>query len=182
MKVDLKLLKKREQTRNRVRLHRGVNQILLEQSKQIQRQLKNRNCNISQECDDTAMFSDAQQFTYSSANERIDKLRMWVHDYNISQRAVSNLLKLLISFGLDFLPMDCRTLMRTPISIQIDQTANGKFWYDGIDSNIKRIISSTNDLSSISLQINIDGLPLFESSNINMWPFLIRIPGKVFQF
>lgn len=91
MKVDLKLLKKREETRNRVRLHRGAEQILLEQSK---------NCNISQECYDTAMFSDTQQFTYSSANERIDKLRMWVYDYNISQRAVSDLLKLFISFGL----------------------------------------------------------------------------------
>lgn len=172
MKIDLKLIRKREQTRNRVRLHRGVNQIILEQNEKIRNELKaNRTHNINND-------SEMHQFRQPMENEHIDRLRLWVHEHNISQRAISALLKLLICFGLDFLPMDCRTLMQTPKSVEIIEIANGKFWYDGIGSNLRRILPELKNNLCISLKINIDGLPLFESSKIQMWPILVDIHGK----
>lgn len=175
-----------EKTRKRVQLHRGVNAIMAEQSEQISRQLDNirrlRNSIQAIDCersDEPVRLSAQEQINDSSMIDiQINQLRSWVLEFHISHRAVNQLQKLLISFGLNWLPKDSRTLMQTPKLVNISDMGNGKFWYDGLSNNLKRISSNLKEYSNISLNINIDGLPLFDSSRIQMWPILISINGE----
>lgn len=54
------------------------------------------------------------------------KLRKWAVKNNITRNALTELLKILISFGLTWLPSDSRTLLETPQSTQLVNVANGE--------------------------------------------------------
>lgn len=57
-----------------------------------------------------------------------EQLRRWAVNYNVSKRAVSDLLKILIGFGLVWLPKDSRTLLSTPRYVEMRNLSNGKIW------------------------------------------------------
>lgn len=106
------------------------------------------------------------------------KLRCWAKNHIISTRAINDLLKILKSFGLSGLPADYRSFFTTPRTVQILTKANGKFWYNGLAKNLNYIFSNLNKDIVISLKFNVDGLPIFKSSNIQFWPILASIYGK----
>lgn len=54
---------------------------------------------------------------------------------------------------------------------------NGKFWYNGVENCIRKVIQKVNENQTIYLTINIDGLPIYKSSGIQFWPILGRILG-----
>lgn len=105
------------------------------------------------------------------------KLRDWVNDYRISKRAVDSLLSILNSFGINSLPKNHRTLLHTPTDIKIDEVANGKFWYNGIEKCLASMFSTIDHDIAISLNFNVDGIPLYNSSKISFWPILASIFG-----
>lgn len=161
---------KTAQIRDRVRIFRGVQSILRNE----------RNVNNSNAHQD--IFDDSSSSVnfvkYERQKSLPDRLRTWALEFHLTQRAVSSLLKILKSFGMHFLPKDCRTLMRTPQWIQIEKTAGGKFWYNGIRNAFGAIFSKLSSNLSIEMNINADGLPLFKSSPIELWPILAVINGK----
>lgn len=172
MKVIKTISYKREQTRKRVQRYRGINQILTEQSERIQ-------LNLWKKTDTHSLTNDLEELSeYIEEKKDPKMLKRWAIENNITHRALNDLLKLLVSFGLDFLPMDSRTLLQTPKIVNINEVANGKFWFDGITHNLKRILATINRDMNISLNINIDGLPLFESSKTQMWPILMNVNGN----
>lgn len=62
-------------------------------------------------------------------NSSSQRLRRWALNYNISKRAVSDLLNILISLGMTWLPKDSRTLLSTPRYVEMKNLTNGKLWY-----------------------------------------------------
>ena len=78
-------------------------------------------------------------------------------------------------FGID-LPKDCRTLLHAPRTVNYIEKSGGQYIYFGIKSCIETAFSDYNlDTDKISLLINIDGLPLFKSSSLDLWPILCKI-------
>lgn len=102
-------------------------------------------------------------------------LRSWAIEYRVKQRAVSALLKILISFGLTSLPSDSRALLKTPRFVEVEARAGGQYWHNGLLKCLKSIFSKLSSNISIQLNFNIDGLPLFKSSPIRFWPILSNI-------
>ena len=52
---------------------------------------------------------------------------------------------------------------------------NGKYTYFGVRKTIEKIVTTSNYTNRKSnLTVNIDGLPLFKSSSLQLWPILIR--------
>lgn len=111
------------QNRNRVNFHRRWKYILKNESSLIDNDGADRsNQRINQ--------SESNQENQS--NEKMastERLRRWALKYNISKRAVSDLLKILICLGMTWLPKDSRTLLSTPRYIQMSNLTNGKLWY-----------------------------------------------------
>lgn len=103
-------------------------------------------------------------------------LRLWAVDFHISQSAMNKLLEILRNIKiLSDLPKDSRTLMKTPRSInEIVELAGGKFIHFGVEKNIKRSIKKYYKKipKDVKININVDGLPLCNSSGSQFWPIL----------
>ena len=91
-----------------------------------------------------------------------NRLAEWASKFQISHSAIAHLLSIL-QVGHKNLPKDPITLL---------QTSNALAAVDLHDS-------VHADLQTIYVQINIDGLPLFKSSNVQFWPILGRIDNPI---
>lgn len=109
-----------------------------------------------------------------------DRLRYWAVHHRITKRALSDLLIILISAGLTYLPKDGRTLMRTPKRINITVLTKGKIWYYGLRNCLQNALAHIAPCSTIcTLNFNFDGLPIAKSSNCAFWPILCNIRGML---
>ena len=75
------------------------------------------------------------------------------------------------------LPKDARTLLKTPASVEIKIFSDGDYAHFGIRAGLEEIINSCQqqNINSLSLSFNIDGLPLFKSSVYHFWPILCMV-------
>lgn len=166
-----------EKTRNRVRIYRSVQAILRNDRNttyDIQpHNLRHETINRSNENSN----NNYTQWKETFAGD----IRSWAIKYNIRKRALTALLKVLVSNGMTFLPIDSRTLLKTPRNVQIDSISGGHYWHCGLRENLTRIFPKLTENISIDININIDGLPLFKGSAIGFWPILANIKGNTFS-
>jgi len=105
-------------------------------------------------------------------------LVFWVSKFNISHPALNALLSILRTHHAH-LPKDARTLLKTAKQYTILPLAGGFYYHFGIEVSVKTIIDSLpiskDDVDEVSIQTNSDGLPLFKSSNMQIWPILGRL-------
>lgn len=144
-----------------------------EQNKRINalcQQHNNQNLNASDVLEESVRSVD---YETKFRNE----LRDWANSYHISKRAINSLLSILHSNGIGNLPKNYRTLKETPLNIEIINIAGGKLWYNGVSKCLKTKFSTLSQNLRISLNFNIDGLPLFNSSKVCFWPILASIFG-----
>ncbi|XP_055604411.1 uncharacterized protein LOC129752669 [Uranotaenia lowii] len=106
----------------------------------------------------------------------VDKIRNWSTEFHITHAALNSLVGILNSDLHLNLPSDARTILRTPRNLSIISMGNGgKYWHQGVESCLRKALTSINKPSSISLNINVDGLPIHKSSSKNFWPILCNI-------
>lgn len=160
--------KKKEQTRNRVRIFRGINSIMKKDNAHLIDTIKLRK---------TLSEKKTNSEDHKIEPTLLDKLRSWIFEYHVKRNAVSSLLKILISIGITSLPKDSRSLMKTPRMIQIDNIAGGQYWHSDLTSSLKRIFGKLKSDLSIKININMDGLQLYKGSPITFWPILANIHG-----
>lgn len=112
-------------------------------------------------------------FHWNAENTLIEDIRIWSLVTQVPNSSVDFLLKILRKHGHHELPSCARTLKQTPRSISIRSMDPGNFWYFGVVS-ILEILKKENVLfpQTLTLNINIDGVPLFESSKSVFWPIL----------
>lgn len=179
--------------KSRSRRYRRINSLLERRRADAEDEFNNQefseDVNISQE---TVIGIDVQK-------PLADLLRTWINCHGITTRAVNDLLQifkksgimklkkinnlchgfsLMIFFDLldvKNLPTDYRTLLRTPKTVKIVSAAGGQLWYNGIESNLQNVFSKLNKNISIELNFNVDGLPIFKSSQRCFWLILANI-------
>ncbi|XP_032797174.2 uncharacterized protein LOC116933525 [Daphnia magna] len=79
------------------------------------------------------------------------------------------------------LPLNARTLLKTPRSVLLDNIADGKYWHFGLKQGIHQQLANLPHNSipeSSSILVNVDGLPLTKSSRSTFWPILGLIYGE----
>ena len=102
--------------------------------------------------------------------------------FNIPKRAMLHLLDILNHHHVEGVPRSLYFLKKCLKSTNYEtlDMSSGKFAYLGLINNVKHILENKlmNPIPSIlDLKINIDGLPLFRSSRINLWPILVQVTG-----
>lgn len=104
------------------------------------------------------------------------KLAVWATEFSINHVALRQLLSILIVF-FPHLPRDPRTLLATQRHYAIKEISGGLYHHFGIAKGIIEALGQSikQILTSINIQVNIDGLPLFKSSKTQFWPILGRI-------
>lgn len=110
----------------------------------------------------------------------LQKIKTWASNHSITHMAISDLMKVLNEEIAEInLPIDGRTVMETPRQIKIvdDDRLGGKYWHYGLELALLNALSNEVIASDmvIHLTINIDGLPLYNSSHIEFWPILVKI-------
>ena len=102
-----------------------------------------------------------------------ESLAQWGSEYSISHSAINGLLKVLKPFHPQ-LPLTATSLFHTVKKSDIRAIPGGEYCHFGLADGIKQHMKSYGlpSESYIELQINIDGLPLFKSSQLQVWPIL----------
>jgi len=106
----------------------------------------------------------------------------WTTQHNIKQIALTHLLKILKSYITDDLPIDVRTLLKTPRTTKIKEVIPGEYYHFGLQNGVINFLKQHDSFSltktDIEIIINIDGLPISKSSNGQLWPIL----GSIFPY
>ena len=115
-----------------------------------------------------------------------DQLGNWAKKYNIPNNATTELLHILKPHVSD-LPLDARTLLKTPRSLNIQSCCGGSFIYFGVEKNILKRASSgiilgkypiierlkgLDNQNIFTISVNVDGLPVNKSNTKTFWPIL----------
>lgn len=107
-----------------------------------------------------------------------EEIKMWTMKLNISHLAYNELSVILNKRIKHILPNDARTLLHTTRQeIQITALGTGHYWHNGLKKQLIKVFKHSVVLipNNISLNINIDGLPLHKSSRQQFWPILCSI-------
>ena len=104
----------------------------------------------------------------SDTDDLAEKLSDWASTFSIPLTATSGLLGILKPY-FPYLPRYARSLLHTPRNVSLQTVAGGEYYHFGILAGIMSQLQSQQCdtmQQCILLQINIDGLPLFKSSNL----------------
>ena len=104
-----------------------------------------------------------------------EELADWATRNGCKRSALNEMLEILRCQG-HRLPKDARTLLHTPKRVATVTKCGGHYAYFGIGSGILKLLSQNPGIcdENIDLCFNINGVPLFKSSNTKMWPILCR--------
>lgn len=103
-------------------------------------------------------------------------LRLWSLKYNIKNKPLTELLQNLRTICDHNLPSDARTLKSTPRKITTRAVEPGYYWHFGIKRMLEILKSKAILLpGDLTLNVNIDGVPLYKSSKQVFWPILGKI-------
>lgn len=123
-------------------------------------------------------FEDENSDHQESHQNIKSDLQQWSIKYQIPQSATTALLHILKRHKcFNELPADCRTLLNTPRISSVVKLAGGEYSEFKWKETLSKYVCEQN-LSEVQLQINIDGIPLFNSTNKQFWPILGSLVGS----
>ncbi|KAH7965058.1 hypothetical protein HPB49_003106 [Dermacentor silvarum] len=94
--------------------------------------------------------------------------------HNMTHACINDVLDFCRRRGISDLPKDARTVLKTERKAQVEQ--NGSFVHFGLAEGIRQVLQPGQVVpSELKLQGNIDGVPLYKSSQLAFWPILCRI-------
>lgn len=103
-------------------------------------------------------------------------LRNWAIKHQINHVALKEIMEVINTDIGKMLPEDPRTLLETPQEILITHIGdNGQYWHHGFQKCLQNIFRNISESKTISININLDGLPLFNGSKVEFWPILFNI-------
>jgi len=125
--------------------------------------------------------SVSQTSSDSSSDESVSttaKLFQFYVKHNISVRAMNDLLQILRAENVVVPPTFYLLKKENMAKVKTENSA-GYFGYFSIKENLKFLCSKKRvnfkDKTNIDLSFNIDGLPLFKSSKLSVWPILMTV-------
>lgn len=125
------------------------------------------------------LSSSSSSYDEKQFNPEIDDgvnltIAKWAIRNNITHMALDDLLKNLSKHPqFKELPIDSRTLLKTPTKTIIKEIKGGSYYHFGIFDQIEHLIKSGTSLPSIlMLMVGIDGLPITKNPPSQLWPIL----------
>lgn len=127
---------------------------------------------------------DSEAESAESTNEFASALAEWATECSVSLSTLSLLLDVLRTKH-SYLPKDPRTLLGTLTTSatenDIKTLSGGSYYHFGIAKGIMNCIEQIPNLptvESLSMQVNIDGVPVFKSTNGQFWPIQGMLDNK----
>lgn len=128
----------------------------------------------------------AKAATTTTDLDEENELRNWAIDHNINNAAIDDLLKILKRKSLPHLPLSAKTFLGVKYNYEIKSVTNedGEVIYEhayfGLEENLKRTINPLlHEDGKIQLHINVDGMSVYKSNNIQFWPILAKVHSDI---
>lgn len=126
-------------------------------------------------CNDDISLS-ADETNLERNTELRSSLRKWAIDHQVTHKALRDLLALINTDIERMLPEDPRTLLETPQEVALAHiTKDAQYWHHGLEKCLRSLFRNINESKTISININMDGLPIYNSSKLEFWPILFNI-------
>ncbi|XP_062549439.1 uncharacterized protein LOC134214008 [Armigeres subalbatus] len=110
-----------------------------------------------------------------------ESIRYWALKTNQPHQSI-NMIMDIIRKKTDgkLLPRSARSLLKTSrtATSNIVDIAGGQYWYYGIRRCLADFFRDIDHPISISINVNIDGIPVYKSSKAQLWPILFNIFEK----
>ena len=124
--------------------------------------------------DEEMELVDFESQTEEQQSSLREDMAAWAADTKQTHMSVNKMLAILRKHGHN-LPKDHRTLMHTPSVVESKKKCNGDYIYYGLESGIRKYLEQCPTFSgAVKLDINIDGVPLFKSSQTQFWPIMAK--------
>ncbi|ODM87632.1 hypothetical protein Ocin01_19050 [Orchesella cincta] len=108
----------------------------------------------------------------------LESLKEWALTHGINHSQFSSLLKLLRRHDChQTFPADSRSVIKAHDKVVEKCVEPGKYVHFHLYKFVESYISRLPEVKQLALQINIDGLPLFKSSAVHVWPILGYVVG-----
>lgn len=112
----------------------------------------------------------------------VSSFKKWACQNNVTHKCCNEIISL-IRPKYPFLKKDIRSILGTPRKVETKILENGELIYFSIKAGLtKKIDSKIIENTLISVQINIDGIPLYNNSTIEFWPILAKIKNDKTPF
>lgn len=117
-------------------------------------------------------------------------LRLWAANHNITQAALKDVAGIINKNCNTSIASDPRTIMKTPRNVTIvslkstdppvitnavQKKEKQEYWHQGFEHCLRSCFRLMEKDVSISININIDGLPIHNSTNQSFWPILFNV-------
>jgi hypothetical protein len=119
-------------------------------------------------------------------------LSQWSLKHNVLHAALNDLLVILKPHVIDSnIPNCAKTLLRIPARVELQYIAGGQFFYFGVLDQIiteterglvackfpivQKLESKYPNKEFLTLSVSTDGIPICQSSNVQMWPILFKV-------
>ncbi|XP_065084050.1 uncharacterized protein LOC135706363 [Ochlerotatus camptorhynchus] len=123
----------------------------------------------------TEEASNSQEDDTNNTLSLASFIQNWSLEYKIPHAALKPLLNRLYIVDRT-LPTDPRRLLGThhkePDLVKIE---GGQYGHQGLDACLRRVFWDLNQSRCISINLNIDGLPLYKNGTDQVWPILMNI-------
>lgn len=118
-------------------------------------------------------------------NNLCKELTYWATKSHVRRTVFTHLLHILHPYHNE-LPLDSRTLLKTPRHTTIKKLQNGKYCHFGLIEGIKlKLMTVSNNIlqyDTIQISFNIDGLPIFHKGHkLQLWPILALVKNFKFE-
>lgn len=135
----------------------------------------NNNVALKENEDNYKLFEN--QYILNSENRFKHSLKLWALNNQVTHRCLNEIIAL-IKPNYQFLHNDARTPLKTPRnkanSIKLE---NCEMVYLGIKDELTAKLAHTHweKTNALYLLVNIDGIPIYNSSSIEFWPILVHV-------
>ena len=113
----------------------------------------------------------------STGRSIVGDLAAYAIKWKIGRDACNELFALLRSHGVQGLPVDCRCAKKSMRKVaDVCSMQGGLYYHFGVKEEVTRNVKMLAlNGGELQLQFNIDGLPLYRSSPVDLWPILCRV-------
>lgn len=163
--------------------HQEINESISNENNNEPSSIENQDILPDREDSDSDVVVEDEETTEDEdeikKNENLrTSLRKWAIEFSIKHSALKSvigIINLRFEKGSNILPEDPRTFLQTPRTVKTIALSDGEYWHNGFENCLKDVFVNISEHVEISVNINMDGLPLFKSSKTEFWPILFNI-------
>jgi hypothetical protein len=131
-------------------------------------------CSSGENEEQPSDFNSSRNSKKSTSVSTLDQIKQWSFDHSVNHSQLSALLEILrLHDCFSSFPCDSRTVVKlAKFNVSIESIEPGEYIHFGVQPYLDQVKKLHPNLNKISLQINIDGLQVYKSCQLSLWPIL----------